>query len=1067
MNGPFHLYEAYSLRLAQTLLYFLWQGAAIGVIAGLLERMFFRATAQAKYMLQVGSLTLMVACLPVTFLWLDSPNPPGTSPARNDVVLVRMQEARSWPTSAERLAADPEPVSLGTTINGETEEGPAAPLTDASVGVATVPGSPAPQSKDALRPESPIDVRPAWSAVAPIVCIFYVACVTAMLFRLAGALRGGNQLNAASTPVTERWILASLARQANNLKLRALPVVARCEQVSIPIVVGILRPAILLPGSLVSGLSPTQLEAVIAHELAHIRRYDPLVNLFQRFVEAVAFFHPATWYVSRRIDVHREHAADDLVLSAGWNSVRYADALVRMAELSKQLRSSKTRLALAASGSDESEFKRRVLRLLAGAESSSVRLTHAGLTALLALTACLLLAPLALQAFAQRSETSSDDVSENVGRRIADFSLQDFRGRRLALSDHQDEQLVVVAFLGTECPLAKLYGKRLNDLSREYESRGVAFVGINSNQQDTPTELAHYARRHEITFPLLKDPSNQVADQFRAARTPEVFLLDDQRVIRYWGRIDDQFGVGYAKPEAKRSYLQDAIDDLLAGREVALPKTEAVGCHIARVQRTAPSGDISYTSHIARVMEDRCVECHREGGIAPFALRTYEDVAAWSETIVEVVEDQRMPPWHANPDHGHFLNDARMPEEEQRLLRTWVENGVPRGAGDPPSRREFSEGWLLGRPDLVLRMPTPVEVPATGVVDYQYVEIDPGFKEGRWVRASEIRPGVRSVVHHLIVFINPPGGDPILERLGFGFESVGGYVPGAGPMQLQAGVARYVPAGSTLVFQIHYTPDGTNRRDQSEIGLYFADPRTVKRTMQTGVVAELNFNIPAGAREHQVVAQHRFSHDMELHSLAPHMHFRGKAFRYEAIYPHGAKEVLLDVPNYDFNWQHVYQLATPRLMPEGTLLKCTAVYDNSEHNLANPDPTIAVRWGEQTWEEMMVGYFDGVFLNQDMTAPEPTVTETADDKFRVHFRFKPDRPAKSVHLAGTFNEWSLHSHPLSDDDGDGVYTVDLDVEEGEYRYKFVIDGNYWTHDPASRVLTGFLHESFFVARKDR
>jgi hypothetical protein len=240
----------------------------------------------------------------------------------------------------------------------------------------------------------------------------------------------------------------------------------------------------------------------------------------------------------------------------------------------------------------------------------------------------------------------------------------------------------------------------------------VAFIGINSNQQDTPTELGHYARRHGITFPLLKDPGNRVADIFSAERTPEVFVLDQLRVVRYWGRVDDQFGVGFARPEPKRRYLADALDSLLMGEDVAHAERESVGCHIGRVVRRAPTGEVTYSNQISRIVQRRCVECHREKGIAPFALETYDDVVSWSETIREVVRDERMPPWHASPKFGHFSNDNRMPEDEKQLLVEWVENGMPAGSPqDLPDKAEFADGWSLGKPDLVISMPSPFVVP--------------------------------------------------------------------------------------------------------------------------------------------------------------------------------------------------------------------------------------------------------------------------------------------------------------------------------------------------------------------
>ena len=1079
MNLLAWLDESFSLRLVQTLFHFLWQGSAIALLAYLAEQLLRRASAQSKYWLHVFAMLLMVGCLPVSFALLDVPARNHVSkasdptrmddaltPVDTDVALLVDQDDQQRDAS-DAVHAVPLGKMPPDTSVGSAEPGLSAQVVD-RVGPANAEvGADVPLARPTQPSTSLLAV------VAPYVAVIYVACVLAMLGRLATGVWGGRKLRLATVPVADANLLAKIRRQADRIGLRVIPAIAYCERISVPVVVGIVRPMILLPAALVSGLLPEQLEAIVAHELAHLRRYDPLVNMLQRLVEAVIFFHPAIWYISRRIEVERENASDDMVLAAGWQPIHYADALVRMAELSAPVRSGGSSplpaTALAASGIRQSDFKRRIIRLLDG-ESSHYRLTNFSLLTVVMIVIFSVAAPYLVRTWAQQATPVTDqknegpDEREPVGHRIDNFRLQDYRGAEFALTELAKRKVVVVAFLGTECPLAKLYGPRLASLDAQYKERGVAFIGINSNQQDSLAELEHYSREHKITFPLLKDPGNRVADQFGAERTPEVFVLDRDRTICYSGLIDDQFGVGYAKPTAKQRFLEAALDDLLAGNPVQLPKTDAVGCHIGRVSRTPPTGEITYAKDISRIVQRRCLECHREGGIAPFALDSYDSVAAWAETIREVVDQERMPPWHANPAYGHFENDGRMTAAEKQLLTQWAANGLPEGAAaDLPPPRQFMEGWSLGPPDLVLKMPEPITVPPTGVVDYQYVTIDPGFTEGKWVRASEIHPGERSVVHHIIVFINPPGGDPILEERGVGFEMVGGYVPGSPPMELKDGIARFVPPGSTFVFQIHYTPNGTQRQDQSQIGLYFADPKSVRYTMQTGVAANLDFEIPANADHFRVEAAHQFGQDMEIYSLAPHMHFRGKSFRFEVTYPNGSREILLDIPHYDFNWQNVYRLAKPKFMSEGSLLRCVAYFDNSEANLSNPDPSIPVRWGEQTWEEMMIGYFEGIFLNQDLTRAEPQLTATGDGNYRAHFSFKPDRPAKSINLAGTFNEWNTSSHPLTDPDGDGIYTGDVILKEGPCRYKFVMDGNYWTHDPASRILTGFLHESFFVA----
>lgn len=537
---------------------------------------------------------------------------------------------------------------------------------------------------------------------------------------------------------------------------------------------------------------------------------------------------------------------------------------------------------------------------------------------------------------------------------ITDFKLQDYRGAEHKLSDWQDKELVVVAFLGTECPLAKLYGSRLADLAMEYGPKGVQFVGVNSNKQDTLRKIAHYASQHKIEFPLLKDSAHRVADIFAAERTPTVYVLDKDRKIRYSGRIDDQFGVGYSRAKVVNNDLVNALEELLNGEEVSTPETVAVGCFIGRSEAKEPVGDITYTEHISRLMQQHCVRCHRDGQVAPFVLTNYDDTSAWAETMLEVMDDGRMPPWHANPAHGHFANDARMSDTDKQLFRQWVENGMPEGdASKLPPPLEFTDGWQIGKPDVIYKMPKEFIVPPTGTVAYHYVVVDPETKEDIWIKQAEVRPGNYAVVHHALAFYIPPGeefepGDPL-------FNSIGTYAPGMPPADWPDGYARFVPAGSKLVFQMHYTPNGSVQTDQSQLGVVFADPKTVKKKVRYMIAINTNFRIPPGDDNFHVTANRRFKEDTVLHALMPHMHLRGKAFRFTAIYPDGQEEILLDVPRYDFSWQLTYELAEPKRLPAGTVVKCDAYFDNSSENLVNPDSTREVRWGEQTWDEMMIG----------------------------------------------------------------------------------------------------------------
>jgi peroxiredoxin/mono/diheme cytochrome c family protein len=563
---------------------------------------------------------------------------------------------------------------------------------------------------------------------------------------------------------------------------------------------------------------------------------------------------------------------------------------------------------------------------------------------------------------ADDAKVDSDASAQATEKVIDSFVLNDFRGKQHALSDFSEAELVVVYFMGTECPLAKLYGPRMQRLADQYAARGVAFVGVGANVQDSIAELAAHARDHGITFPLLKDLSNQVADKFGATRTPEVFVLDRERKIRYQGRIDGQFtfgsGVGLSQPVAKRNDLAEAIDELLAGKQVSVPVTEARGCLIGRARKANLDSAVTYSNQIARLFQARCVECHRAGQIAPFALTDYDEAAGWGDMIAEVVREQRMPPWHANPSFGHFSNENRLTDEEKQLVYTWVENGCPEG--DPqalPQPKKYAEGWFMRQePDQIIYMTDePVDVKAEGVEDYRYYVVDPGFEQDRWVSMAECMPGNRSIVHHIIVYIQSP--ESKSSNIGK-HELLVGFAPGTRPVTLPAGWARRIPAGAKLIFEMHYTPIGTPQKDRSSLGLVFMDEKDVTHHSWTTNAINTRLEIPAHAGNHQEQARKEFKEDVQLLSMFPHMHMRGKSFRYELTYPDGTQEVLLDVPRYDFNWQSSFILAEPKLIPKGTKMLCTAHFDNSENNLANPDPTQTVRWGEQTWEEMLIGWHD-------------------------------------------------------------------------------------------------------------
>ncbi|TXT37316.1 MAG: alkyl hydroperoxide reductase/thiol specific antioxidant/Mal allergen [Planctomycetota bacterium] len=411
---------------------------------------------------------------------------------------------------------------------------------------------------------------------------------------------------------------------------------------------------------------------------------------------------------------------------------------------------------------------------------------------------------------------------------------------------------------------------------------------------------------------------------------------------------------------AKRQDLKIAIEELLAGKPVSVATTDVEGCFIGKVREPKHGAEVTYSKHVAPILQNRCMNCHRPGQIAPFAMTSYDEVAGWAETIAEVVSDNRMPPWHASPNHGKFANARSLPDDEKKVLLDWVKAGAPEGdRNDLPPPKSFTDGWQLPRePDLIVEMRDhPFEVPASGTVRYQYFSVDPKLTEDKWVSAAEIQPGERSVVHHVLVFAKT---DSELRKFDGEGAFLAAYVPGFLPQQYPSGMAKLLPAGAKLIFQIHYTPSGKATKDLSRIGLLFADEKTVTHAVMTSEARKSGgLIIPPGAENSQHEANSPKSPvEVQLLNLMPHMHVRGKSFRYELQSADGRKETVLDVPRYDFNWQTSYQLAEPLRVSAGSFMHVVAHYDNSENNFNNPNPKATVRWGEQTWDEMLIGYFD-------------------------------------------------------------------------------------------------------------
>lgn len=543
-----------------------------------------------------------------------------------------------------------------------------------------------------------------------------------------------------------------------------------------------------------------------------------------------------------------------------------------------------------------------------------------------------------------------------TGQGIEPFTILGTASEKLEVEPDPQSKLTVLYFTGIECPLAKLYAPQVAELAEAYKPKSVRFIGINSNQQDSMEEFTEFVADSNFKFPCGKDFNNIAADQLSVIRTPEVIVLDSKFEIQYRGRIDDQYEPGVSRKKPNRLDLKIALNELLAGKNVSQPQTKPAGCLLGRVKKVDETSEVNFANQISRVFQRNCVECHRSGDIGPFVLDDYEEAIGWADMIVETIDDGRMPPWHADPAHGKFVNARTMSEEDKQLVRKWVAAGAPLGdAQDLPPKQNFVAGWHLSKePDLVLSMSeSPYVIPATGTVDYQYFVVDPKFETDKWILEAQVVPGTRSVVHHSIVFIRPPDGG---DFLGVGW--LGSYVPGQKNVKLDPTRARFVPAGSKLVFQQHYTPNGTEQTDTSKVALVFADETQITNELVTLMAIDQQFEIKPHDPSHKVTTKLNWlPPEGMLLSVSPHMHFRGKSYK-ASLKNAAGEETFLSVPNYDFNWQHSYQLAEPISLKEVESITAEVTFDNSVDNPFNPDPTRHVTWGDQTWEEMAVGFFD-------------------------------------------------------------------------------------------------------------
>ncbi|MEM1294586.1 MAG: redoxin domain-containing protein [Verrucomicrobiota bacterium] len=551
-----------------------------------------------------------------------------------------------------------------------------------------------------------------------------------------------------------------------------------------------------------------------------------------------------------------------------------------------------------------------------------------------------------------------------IGRMVADFAFTDLNGNQHQLSEVKNRKAVVFAMTSATCPVSKRLLPTLARISPSLESQGISLILVNAFSSETETDIRKQLAAQNFNPVYVRDSENVVSRALGAITTTEVFLIDAQQTLIYRGALDDQYGIDYSRDEAQEHYLRDAISAFLKNETPRIAATMAPGCELSlrtETETTVAANGITYHKDVSRILQRNCVQCHHDDGIAPFSLEYFDEVSDRARAIRRVVSEGTMPPWFAaEPEGGKdnpWANDHSLSQQDKADLLAWL-NSNHQPEGDPahaPTRLSFPEEWTTGTPDLVIPISKAYRIKATGFMPYQNDVVVTELNEDKWVTGYEILPSERDVVHHVIVqvFEQDKKTRDISEAQGFWAA----YVPGNGTVQYPEGFARKLPAGAKVHFQIHYTPSGEEKMERLKMGLHFADtPPTYE--VRTLAIADKKLSIPPGAPAHAEGITRSMPFDLPAISFMAHMHTRGSAFSYELIRRDKTSEMLLDIPRYDFNWQLRYELKTPRILPAGSAVKVTGVFNNSTSNKANPDPTKTVKWGSQTEDEMLIGYIE-------------------------------------------------------------------------------------------------------------
>jgi len=609
--------------------------------------------------------------------------------------------------------------------------------------------------------------------------------------------------------------------------------------------------------------------------------------------------------------------------------------------------------------------------------------------------------------------------SNNLLARIP--SVRDISDRQTTLAKLAGPKGLVVAFTSTSCPVTKRQLSNIAQLEDQFRAKGINFVYVNPIETDSASDATRVSSSTGLNGRYIIDIDKSISRVLAPRTTAEVFVFNATQELVYRGAADDQYTVTSSLPKPRNQWLLNTLGAVVAGRKPAMANVDPSGCALEPVS-APPTTAIAYYDTVAPILQKNCVSCHREGGIAPFKLDTITDVKSHAAMIKQAVEQGTMPPWQAAPAVGTtkspWVNDCSLQPADKETLLTWL-NG-PRALGNiakaPKPLPAIKDGWSLGKPDMIVTMPQPLFVPATGVLPYRIMDAEVNITEDKWVQSVEVVPSAKQVVHHVLIFIRKPGQfsvEDLNERASF----FAAYVPGTSTAAWPEGLAKKLPKGTVLRFQMHYTTNGTAVSDQTKLGIRFASKAPEHEIKITGA-SNTRFRIPAGDPNYKVVSSLPIPMDVKMTALMPHMHVRGKAAKYELVMPDGTRKLLLDVPRYDFNWQHTYRYAEPLVVPKNSRLEYTCWFDNSTGNKNNPDPKREVPWGPQTFDEMQLGYIEYYATGKDDSTEIVDESQAMDSMFENMF----GQIDKNSDGFVTKDEFQNPAFGLLDKDRDGKLT---------------------------------------------